>query len=164
MKFILYKNAKHLRVEGIGESIRRRLSEFVARNRRSFGYGATTFALAASGLATTLGLNATPARAAEISDTTTPIANEQVVNYDEMQAESDAAIAEAVENAQNPTPVQEETNVVSETPTQNIEITQEQTGPAINEEINNRVPEVDTETTPEVTTPETAPVQEETNN
>ena len=41
MKFILYKNAKHLRVEGIGESIRRRLSEFVARNRRSFGYGAT---------------------------------------------------------------------------------------------------------------------------
>ena len=35
MRFRLYRNARHLRAEGIGESIRRRLSEFLREHRNA---------------------------------------------------------------------------------------------------------------------------------
>ena len=44
MKFIFYRNAKHLRAEGIGESIRQKLRDLSRKPR--FRIGSTGIALA----------------------------------------------------------------------------------------------------------------------
>ena len=131
MKFILYKNAKHLRAESTDGPIRSRLRALFDRPKRNFG----GIAVAAALVGTFFG--ATPAMAAEnnIVDTTNPVSNEQVVDYDSMQAENDAIIADAVAQAQDVNLGQENVQTSS--------VFENQTAPGINETIDSRVPQVD---------------------
>ena len=131
MKFILYKNAKHLRAESTDGPIRSRLRALFDGPKRNFG----GIAVAAALVGTFFG--ATPAMATEnnIVDTTNPISNEQVMDYDSMQAENGAIVTDAAQ-AQDVNLGQENVQTSS--------VFENQTAPGINEEIDSRVPQVET--------------------
>ena len=104
MKFILNRNAKHLRAESIDGSFKNRLRALFNGPKRNIG----GFAVAAALVGSLFG--ATPAMASEnnISDTTTQVTNEQTIDYGATQIEN-----EAVTQVQTAAPVQ--TEVVQET-------------------------------------------------
>ena len=154
MKFILNRNAKHLRAESIDGSFKNRLRALFNGPKRNIG----GFAVAAALVGSLFG--ATPAMAAEnnISDTTTQVTNEQTIDYGATQVEN-----EAVTQVQTAAPVQ--TEVVQETAPVQQQVVQE-TAPVQAEVVQETAPvqeEVVQETTPvqEEVVQETAPVQEE---
>lgn len=189
MRFKLYR-PKHLRIEGNG--LRQKLQDFWDKNRRRI----SNFAFGAALVASIGSFVPTKAMAAEneMTDTTTPVTNEQVVDYD-AQLEADNTVANAVAAAQAvesvPTVQEAPVSQVSEpvvstyeqevapqveapaetvqtvetTPTADVQTdevvtnqeTSEEATSNINEEINQRVPEVESfeqaSETEEVNTP-----------
>ncbi len=164
MRFRLYR-PRHLRIEGIGESIIRRLREVLSdpRNRRIVAGGAAVALLGALYM---------PANASALEnnmiDTSTDTTHTQTVDYDamvsddELTATVNEAVAEsqAITDSRHSVPVQE---VSASAPVSTVsEAAQEQTTsvqdvtPAVNEEIDSRVPQVDTSTSGEQGTTETS--------
>ena len=164
MRFRLYR-PRHLRIEGIGESIIRRLRKVLSdpRNRRIVAGGAAVALLGALYM---------PANASALEnnmiDTSTDTTHTQTVDYDamvsddELTATVNEAVAEsqAITDSRHSVPVQE---VSASAPVSTVsEAAQEQTTsvqdvtPAVNEEIDSRVPQVDTSTSGEQGTTETS--------
>lgn len=164
MRFRLYR-PRHLRIEGIGESIIRRLREVLSdpRNRRIVAGGAAVALLGALYM---------PDNASALEnnmiDTSTDTTHTQTVDYDamvsddELTATVNEAVAEsqAITDSRHSVPVQE---VSASAPVSTVsEAAQEQTTsvqdvtPAVNEEIDSRVPQVDTSTSGEQGTTETS--------
>ena len=106
--FKLYR-AKHMRAEGFRSSVMRRIGDFVREHRNqilTFGMGTVLAGAIFAG-------EPAVAYADQISDTTTPVTNEQVVSNEGLEQSNDA-IAEAVEQAQ--TPVQSTSEVSTPAP------------------------------------------------
>lgn len=164
MRFRLYR-PRHLRIEGIGESIIRRLREVLSdpRNRRIVAGGAAVALLGALYM---------PANASALEnnmiDTSTDTTHTQTVDYDamvsddELTATVNEAVAEsqAITDSRHSVPVQEVSasapvSTVSEAAQEQATSVQDVT-PAVNEEIDSRVPQVDTSTSGEQGTTETS--------
>ena len=188
MKFRLYR-PKHLRIEGIGESIIRRLrSLLVSPRKRAVVVGGTTIGVAVTGAL------AGPVNASALEnnmiDTNTETNHTQTVDYnamvsdDELTAAVNSAVAEsqAITDSRQSTfvqetapvqetiPVQETASVQETVPVQETAPVQEtvpvqettqiqETTPSVNTEIDNRVPQV--ETTTDTTQTETEVVNDE---
>ena len=176
----LYR-ARHMRAEGISSSVMRRIGNFVREHRNQI----LTFGIGTVLAGTIFAGKPAVAYANQISDTTTPVTNEQVVSNEDLEQSNDV-ITEAVEQAQTPTqstaevstpapvsetiqsapvqeaPVEVEAPVQETAPVEKTDVSsepvieestnvetqtdvKEQTSTGINEEINSRVPEVESE-------------------
>lgn len=176
----LYR-ARHMRAEGISSSVMRRIGDFVREHRNQI----LTFGIGTVLVGTIFAGKPAVAYANQISDTTTPVTNEQVVSNEDLERSNDV-ITEAVEQAQTPTqstaevstpapvsetiqsapvqeaPVEVEAPVQETAPVEKTDVSsepvieestnvetqtdvKEQTSTGINEEINSRVPEVESE-------------------
>ena len=137
MRYRLYRNARHLRVEGIGESIRRKLSVALSAPGRSIARHIVI------PLATTLGITVGTAGTAlaeepQITNTTTPDAMEQTVDASEL-APVDDTIVSAVEQSQAMTDAtQASTAAPVQTEQTSQEATSVETTPVVTEETINQ--------------------------
>ena len=163
MKFILNRNAKHLRAEGIDESFREKIGRVAGNVMRTFMTAAGPIFLVS---AIAAGMP-TAAYAAESgsTDTTNQTTQEQTVDVNDFVAPVEettpvveTAPVEATAPVVETTPVEVTTPAVETTP---VEVTApvEETTPGINEEINQRIPEIESE---EQNTQETTQVEETT--
>ena len=106
--FKLYR-ARHMRAEGFGSSVIRRIGDFVREHRNQI----LTFGMGAALAGTIFAGEPAVAYADQISDTTTPVTNEQVVSNENLEQSNDV-ITEAVEQTQ--TPVQSTSEVSTPAP------------------------------------------------